>query len=1246
MTEDGDIAMILESQRNTLSELSLIKKEITLIKTAQAVAVTAEAIVPQAVSKSKHDSALSVCISSSEALNDATCELKEIFDTCGENWKKYEDRIVHGLHLVENILIGGWQGEEWDDKSINRLFLSLQRTISLACTYKSDHDTLWIILPIQRLVAEIMYTFCFYLLSPLVMPSREERIVRGSHINPAMGAGVCLNENNHSSTQVWALEPHMPSINSGETRYYITSQYSGHVLEVERGKQTVWAWFVKKGTAEQLWVLTKRGHLKSTLNNHVLDIRPGNRSTQQLVLRSLQDDSQIWKLSEDGVLCATKINMVLDITRGVDKRKVTEKLHTDSVSKVSNDTQEHNGSQSEKHEKSVQKKMLLRKLLLTKQASSQPGGLLDTLELHMTSSLQTVYTLMVLDCISCLRSMLTDHKKEIASGGIQVVKGAIKSVLTRNIDEDLRNGLVKCVSAGFEVYKHFEAEKQLQMIRQMRTPINASLNPFYITYDELLVSSQCMQAVDGNWLLSSNYLSHVTRASLCAIRLFPHDQAGAAAILRGSLVGDSAMTGIIGIFRKVHRKRSKRPSDGVRSLLHTTLLDGQCLASTLRQVLMEAMGEMTESVQHVVIDRIDNCLSIANDYTADKLKYLQDSMTDMVCWTETMNKSLSKLQRHLKGASKVISSLIQYMKVFSDDMNSDDIFEIARQLASSCKIEDLNFVNVFKLLNIRTTENNVTTVLTLVYIVQGMVDDILLSTDELLKEMNCVPLQNAAKNLEKVNYRGGVLSQGMKLIGFSSNGTELDYVDAIETAKSVLPRLKKFFHYATLTLQHNCAVFRFGIEVISKIEDLFDEVLLCRTDDLSSSGVIVTSVEARIRNTIKPSVRKIMGSLKHCGGADAYVSGWWSNISEVWDHCAFSESMGAIRKVMPTIVGPGEFPDRVEEAAVFSLLEIEKSLGLLMQFCEGNDTFDHQAVDQLRLLLDSVLTSIATAKASSPSDNVQLLLSQDSYREKVKYALQETWQDIEDVVMVNHMQNFQEQECLREDMETLSRNKTLSKSTAFIDTIDHYLGVNDNVRTVKASIVACEDLLHGKSGVSGLARGLITSLKRLKRNFESSERRIQEIVSLSDDRWGISASWGAQPYSMHMHQYYFTSLPSRVEQSHCPYTCSHCGKHMSPPPDDGNDYCGGDGGERPKYWDGRRRRNSRGNLHEPRRPKEPPYCETAKTSEGLLGGIPPYNPGGIKFTRAKRFFDDPKDEKFATEIINRQEVDMIRQYAK
>jgi hypothetical protein len=359
------------------------------------------------------------------------------------------------------------------------------------------------------------------------------------------------------------------------------------------------------------------------------------------------------------------------------------------------------------------------------------------------------------------------------------------------------------------------------------------------------------------------------------------------------------------------------------------------------------------------------------------------------------------------------------------------------------------------------------------------------------------------------------------------------------------------------TISTNTNTFRYAIELLSALEDLFYDSLQQHPSQLEQSKHVVPNVEGRIRNVTMKGVKKLMSELGTMLSRDQPPGGvvggccwsWCQTLAETWNTCGFTDAMGAVRSLFPSLVGTGHVQDleRIEESALISLLDLETMTDRLWQQASllPLDDIDPSSsipesgptprlADGLLHLIELMRLHISQAKTLSSNSTLQHLLSQDSHREKVKFILQDSWQMLEEDIVLTHLEAFHSQEVLRDLVDTHLQHP--HQGPGFLDGVEMALEDSSSCERVERSIQATqENILTGQSGLSGLAQLLIPKLRLLEHDMRASREMMLDQVRRADHRWGLgpTASLISPADDQEdLHLQYFTSLPHRDPLNH------------------------------------------------------------------------------------------------------------------
>jgi hypothetical protein len=267
---------------------------------------------------------------------------------------------------------------------------------------------------------------------------------------------------------------------------------------------------------------------------------------------------------------------------------------------------------------------------------------------------------------------------------------------------------------------------------------------------------------------------------------------------------------------------------------------------------------------------------------------------------------------------------------------------------------------------------------------------------------------------------------------------------------------------------------------------------------------------------------------------------WCKTLADTWETCGFTEAMGVLKSVIPSLVGSSQVQDleRIEESALIALLDLETVADRLWQQASlASDTTDSSlnpstapSLDELSHLIDLIRFHISQAKTLSTNPHLQLLLQQDKHREKVKFILQESWQALEEDIVLTHLKTFHSQEILRDLVRTsTSKNQERGRDDGFLDVVEIALEDSVSCERIEISIQATqENIVTGQSGISGLAQHLISKLTRLEYDMRASRDLTLDLVRRADRRWGIVPSDEQDQLETH----YFNDLPHHDPKNH------------------------------------------------------------------------------------------------------------------
>lgn len=1095
------------------------------------------------------------------------------------------------------MFTGNWQSlENISKENYLRLKRLLERTSVLIGLFKGDPDALWITMPLLQLLLEILYTLSFYLLperdqdadgekfsfqdqgrindektpillSPFIQVSTPDDPYMlgqdGQFPEFLLGDGnESWNKWSSSTTLTWVLcsfsQPYWV------THYRLCSANDGRnkdpTLMSLKGLDPITGRWVELHS-----FLDCPFSRRSEWKTFHLNERSGVFSSIKLEIngaRQQGDGVQLGHFHVYGYETGDIGNLVVkDSLASVPQSpKMKQKMRGGKGLGKSNRTKKKKGIPSAFQ---LPKLASRKPINLSTSEKEDLTNILNTLEIELASSSSTIYSQLIFDGVDSLKTMLINHQKEMIGAVSTVIKGVVKSVIMREMHADLINGVTRCVSAGYDVYRHMSSESKFSMIQQVKYSFRRLSDPVWITYDQVLVSSKALENVNGNWSLSCNYITLLTQAAYLGIKSFASNPEESSRVLMASIRGDGSVIGIDKMLRKAIRHRT--PSKCYSNIVTSTLLDGEALAGTLRQVLMEALGELLESVENVDLNRVEVCFQSLNRSTNEDpfrdvdLRVVIDTVKQMEEWKFRFEKSNEKGRKHLRGAIKLLESLEQYLDLFNIALPPEVMeLRVRYLLSSSCFVKltysglltaITTFVEKITSLAVQN-QNEVEHVVVMLNYLKIALYDILAELENASSSFSDISfptklLESFSVAKERENS-DGMFNKGIRFLSKFTSTTPDPATLHFSLLENLPKYLDTFRNLFAQTSSHSARI-RYGIELSSRVEDIFFDAVQQHPSELEQSRFLKPNLEMKIRKHMSKAVGKIMNELKNMfqGNLDF---GWWNNIADVWKTCAFSEAMGNLRSFLPNLVGPGQCPERVEECALVSFLELESSLDLMCQGIKESHP-EILEIEELVRLLELMQQQISQAKALSSNATIRLLLNQEKYREKVKYSLQECWQIIEEDVILSHLESFYSQECLREKIQTNFQRDGLFDKDGFLDVVDAVMSDSSPVDRIDVTNQACDDIVTGKSGISGLGKELQMKLTGLKRNLLSSRLVILEVIQRADRRWGMAISSSCSQDQYALGSYYYNNLPHHNNENTDFYPVYYYGLgHASLPP--------------------------------------------------------------------------------------------------
>jgi methyl-accepting chemotaxis protein len=777
-----------------------------------------------------------------------------------------------------------------------------------------------------------------------------------------------------------------------------------------------------------------------------------------------------------------------------------------------------------------------------------------------SSNESCVYKVIVLETVSNLLTMLTNHTQNALQAAGITCKGLVKTVLMRKLDQDLITGVSKCITAGFEVYKHFSAEKQFRIISQLSCPTE-------IDYSQLLKVSGTMRAKEGNWVLLIKYISNLATAAFFTLEKLgnttgsesPAEIEGQIVLLGAAIRGDGSVLGISQILKKATKNRTplKLSTAAAGGPVLTAFYDAESLSDVLRQVLMEALGELLESVERLpdikaTLDLLKNPSSLPRLHDATEemksragsvLRTLQGTLDELHSWNKIFSKCIKKTGKHLSGALHLVEALEKYLSLFKiSDKAKREQRDISSQAqaqsqgsggGTQTKAINLAMKLANEALSRSATGRNISDAVDRVFLFISSAKDILVQAIQHLETLESIQLftgdsktslfltqfqdyLSSSRAREAGEGEGGEgnttswmsslkssFARGIKSASGGRSPKEFPADMIVTEAYSELLEFKTSFEGEEMAMAmiNSCtSALRFVIEASLHVEEFFET---CHQIPFPEMQGLLTADHGSMLSPLLGEIKETMGSLVTGIGTDL---GWCKPLAEAWQVCSSSDAMATIRQALPYLVGPGKFPERVEEAALVTLLDLELRAHQLLQSLMGGIAAaaesNRNIVAEVNRLIDEIRVLVSQAKACSTHGNVKRLLKQDKYREKVKHSIRETWQVIEGDIVLTHAEAFHNQECLRMKVNREKGEKSLSEKTGLIDIVHLAMEKNPVVERIEVTQDACREVLTGQGGVSGMARGLMTQLAFLKMQLEISVDMITDTVIQEDHRTG------------------------------------------------------------------------------------------------------------------------------------------------
>ena len=317
-----------------------------------------------------------------------------------------------------------------------------------------------------------------------------------------------------------------------------------------------------------------------------------------------------------------------------------------------------------------------------KEKHAQLSGVLKTLT-SMGES--TVTSKVIIEVSTMLSEVMTDHTNEVVASGALIIVGAVKSILTMKVDEDLIKGLTRGAVAAFEVFLHMKATERLDLLVQV-SPQRAPTEPL-LPLGRLKVASETMAKATGNWLVTCQYLNTLFKASFVAFQNLlsenPSIHHECLRLLQATIVGGHGVIGIVPMLKKHSQKNQPNKAD----FLLNTICNAESLSGMLQSAASEALGELMESVEKISEGLFNSLKNSAEEFLQHvgrmkdrnsnyypnmsvklgilrKLKLMLNGLLDLEEWMYLFERSISKVQGHLIGLKGAISSVVHFFNLF------------------------------------------------------------------------------------------------------------------------------------------------------------------------------------------------------------------------------------------------------------------------------------------------------------------------------------------------------------------------------------------------------------------------------------------------------------------------------------------------------------------------------------------------------------------------------------------------------
>jgi len=269
---------------------------------------------------------------------------------------------------------------------------------------------------------------------------------------------------------------------------------------------------------------------------------------------------------------------------------------------------------------------------------------------------QSINCMVVQEQAAALASMLVNHTAHIAGAALITAVGVVRSVIFMKLDEDLIRGIGKGLYAAYEMYKHMKADQQFALIARL-TPTR-SLSEAFVSYSQLKDASKCMVATEGNWLLASCYVDNLLKVALTALKyLKSTDDDECGRVFSACILGDENVVGICSITKRIQRGKRKK-----LGAIGEALLDGESVAGVVRNLIMEAIGELLESVENIATTQLhafeEKIKIIVGQFSGDAIEMAIEVKDNLLTTVTQLITIMDNIDKNLQIMSKCIDKTV------------------------------------------------------------------------------------------------------------------------------------------------------------------------------------------------------------------------------------------------------------------------------------------------------------------------------------------------------------------------------------------------------------------------------------------------------------------------------------------------------------------------------------------------------------------------------------------------------------